>query len=438
VERPLRAAALLLAAALLWLSLPRAPRLPDRAVAGGGELPRELRAWTRAPAADTLHADLEGPPPPLARAWLAALRRAGTEVTWSVRRAAPAAMEARTSPDPAGGLTVAVAAPDGESIVLHDDLGPLDSATSREGGVTLAVPGARRKLAALVAGTVLSTAPESLVPRGVAVLGAAGWESHFVVRALEERGWKVDASLAVAPGIEITSGRPLPLDTSRHAAVVVLDSLDAATARAVSAFVRSGGGLVAGPEAGGLPAALAPLGGGEPRRPRALTFAGADPRRALSLTPVRFASRAATLEQLDGAVAAAARRFEAGRVVGVGYDETWRWRLAGGEDAPEAHREWWARAVAAAAYRPPADADPAAGSAALAAASPDSGSPGVVPAHADPAPLAAAHAALGAPLAEAGATSSRADPRRLMPALAALCLAALLGEWASRRMRGAS
>ena len=51
-------------------------------------------------------------------------------------------------------------------------------------------------------------------------------------------------------------------------------------------------------------------------------------------TPCR--SRRAT-----AASSLAARRAGAGRVVQLGYDETWRWRLAGSGDAPTAHRDYW-------------------------------------------------------------------------------------------------
>ena len=71
-----------------------------------------------------------------------------------------------------------------------------------------------------------------------------------------------------------------------------------------------------------------------------LSFASTTPRRALGFFPiVALASDAVPLESRDGRVIAAARRAGAGRVVQLGYDDTWRWRLAGTGDAPAAHRD---------------------------------------------------------------------------------------------------
>jgi hypothetical protein len=61
---------------------------------------------------------------------------------------------------------------------------------------------------------------------------------------------------------------------------------------------------------------------------------------------------AVVLESRDGVAMIAARRLDAGRVMQVGYDETWRWRMAGGDESTAAHREWWSRLVAAVAYAP--------------------------------------------------------------------------------------
>ena len=67
----------------------------------------------------------------------------------------------------------------------------------------------------------------------------------------------------------------------------------------------------------------------------------AAPRARLLPRSLALASDAVPLEARDGRVIAAARRVGAGRVVQLGYDETWRWRLAGSGDAPAAHRDYW-------------------------------------------------------------------------------------------------
>jgi hypothetical protein len=102
--------------------------------------------------------------------------------------------------------------------------------------------------------------------------------------------------------------------------------------------------------------------------------------------------------------------------VQLGYDETWRWRLAGSGDAPAAHREYWSTVVSAAAYR----------AAAPIASARQAG---------DAAPLASLYADLGAPTPPATATL-HVTPGLRWWMFAALALL-LLAEWASRRLRGA-
>ena len=120
------------------------------------------------------------------------------------------------------------------------------------------------------------------------------------------------------------------------------------------------------------------------------------------------------LESRDGHVAAAARRVGAGRVLQLGYDESWRWRLAGAGDAPAAHREFWSANVSSVVYR------------ATTATAPPSG---------DGAPLASLYAALGNP-SPARAAASIAAGGFPWWSLAAFALL-LVCEWGSRRARGA-
>jgi hypothetical protein len=131
-----------------------------------------------------------------------------------------------------------------------------------------------------------------------------------------------------------------------------------------------------------------------------------------------LASDAVALESRESAVTVAARRVDAGRVVQSGYDETWRWRMAGGDEAAAAHREWWSRLVAAVAYAPIV-ARPVASDAAI-----------------DETPLASLIDALGpASTFDAAAVPTR-DGTRTTRSLFALVVGALLLEWASRRLRG--
>ena len=127
--------------------------------------------------------------------------------------------------------------------VVSDALGPLDTVGSALGAVRLAS----------VEGNVTVTAgrqharayaPASERPRRVFVSGGAGWEAKFVIAALEERGWTVDADLFVGPDRDVRQGAAAPLDTARYSAVVLLDSTAAERARGVERFARAGGGVV--------------------------------------------------------------------------------------------------------------------------------------------------------------------------------------------------
>ena len=264
-----------------------------------------------------------------------------------------------------------------------------------------------------------AAAPDSILPRQVVVLGRAGWEGKFVIAALEERGWKVSSRLRVGPNVFVTQGTPFALDTAHTGAVIALDSSAAFYAGAISAFERSGGGIVLAGDAPLSSAlrALAPGRAGARVAAAALSFASAAPRRALGFFPIlALAGDAVPLESRDGRIIAAARRVGAGRVVQLGYDETWRWRLAGSGDAPGAHRDYWSTVVASAAYR-------ATGRIATASSSGDA------------APLASLYTDLGAPSTpQQAAITGGGGLRWWMFVLVALLL---LAEWTSRRLRGA-
>ena len=123
---------------------------------------------------------------------------------------------------------------------------------------------------------------------------------------------------------------------------------------------------------------------------------------------------AVTIDRRSGNAVAAVRREGAGRVAIVGETESWRWRMAGGPDAPAEHRRWWAGIVSAVAYAP-------------AMATP----------RADPegAPYASLVHALGPASREA--TTIPPSTGSMLPAwLGAIILGLLLLEWASRRLRG--
>jgi hypothetical protein len=313
---------------------------------------------------------------------------------------------------------VAAAAPRGSRVVIGDDLGPIDTIVAAGSWGRLFVPAIDGTVSAGVgAGIARATRVDSLELRPLLVLGRAGWETKFVVAALEERGWTVESRVPVSPFAEIAQGARGPIDTSRYSAVVAIDTTAAPHASTIARYVRSGGGVIIAGSAAHIPA-LAALRAGQPgaRIPERPAAAGDTTARAtLALTPItRLAADAIPLEWRGEHVAVAARRVGRGRVLQVGYDDTWRWRLTGAEDPVAAHREWWARAVSGVAYAPAhrlsAYAD------------------------LDPVPLTNLVAALGLP----DTTPRECSGTRgsTVPLLFAICIVALLAEWGSRRWRG--
>lgn len=417
-ERLLRPAAWL--ALLAWVALALLPRGGEVAVADE-DLDRALERWTRSAAPAAVHVALDTAPDARSRDWLVALRRAGARVTWSGDALTPMAIEAYPATDPTGSIVVLSAA-SGTSTVLSDALGPLDSVPPGDwpsatrfaalpGGVELA-SGGQRARAATAAGRA---------PRRVFVAGFAGWEARFTIAALEEAGWLVDARLFVAPEHEVVQGtgaRAGP-DTARHSAVVLLDSSATEAVAGVDAFVRSGGGVVLAGDASRARRAAALVSWRAGNREAAPLGALPDDTswRGLSRVPLLRGGRApfVAIETRDGTAIVAARRHHAGRVLGTGYDETWRWRMAGGASSVGDHREWWSRIVSSVAASLPAEGGVAAGSA----------------------PLATLHAALGKASPQPDGAGSR--PTSLIAnLLGLLALGALLGEWLLRRARGAA
>ena len=408
-EWALRAALLAALGLALWATV-RPAEIPAPAIATGSALDRTLVEATREPVA-ALSLRLDSVPGPVHRDWLRAIRAAGTSVAWNARDVAPIAIAAAMVPEPERRIRVAVAGADSARVVLSDALGALDTLRAGAAPATALLRTASGALSAAGSGiraTAASVAPVGV--RRVLVLGSAGWESKFVIAALEEAGWTVDARIRVAPGVETRQGADLSLDTARYSAVIALDGTAAGSAGAIDRYVSAGGGAILAGAATRLPAFSR------------MTPAVAGARRAAAPRPGFFLGSvkadAAILESRAGAPLIAARRSGSGRVLASGHDETWKWRMSPGEDAPAGHREWWTALVSAVAYAP--------------AAARDSTGAG------DPAPVAALAAALGPPSdRELGPAASGA---RMPPVwlLFGVALAALLGETVSRRLRGAA
>ena len=356
IEAVLRVASIAMLAWMLWLSLDSGrPEMVVSARSVG--LDPALRAWTRAGTApDRIAAQFDSTPSPTQRDWLGALRSAGRTVTWSGDLPATA-ISVRRVASPQGGFMIQTAAPEGARVRLFDDVGVLDTANAHAGGARFAIPFSAGIITARVGGTVASAGePDSITIKRLLVIGRAGWESKFVVAALEEDDWKVDARMRIAPGVNVTQGANAEIDTARYSAVIALDESAAPYSAAIAGFVSTGGGLVLS----GTAASLDAFAGVRPGAPGRVTGGavlasepGAISLRSLSLIPVSgLKGDAIVLERRDGAAAVAVRRHVAGRVLQQGYVDTWRWRMSGDDQSLAAHRAWWTRSVAGVAYAP--------------------------------------------------------------------------------------
>ncbi len=395
----------------------------------GTGLAAALAGWSADAAPTHIHVDLDSTLSPGLRDWLVALGRTGSRVTWDGEGPPSLALDAEPLPDPRGRVALRIAAPPGDPVVISDALGPVDSVQAGRHGVYLVAPGLEGVVrAAMGRGEATAEAGDALPLKPVLLLGQAGWEAKFALAALEELGWQVDARLAVSPAGDARQGAGrLALDTSRYAAVVALDSVAARYAGPLAAFVRNGGGLVvagAGVAVASLRSLLPADGRGGASMPGMMRADSAPARDALALTElVRLRPGAVALEQRHPRgkppqVAVAAWRVGQGRVLAVGYRDTWRWRMAGGEDdAVRDHRRWWGALVSAVARATPL---------------PRPANPSL-----EPAPRASLVAALGLPSTPPASIASRLDPPRLLPWAFLVLLAALTLEWASRRLRGA-
>ena len=428
-ELVLRGMALAALSALFWRALmPPAPKSTSIARSDEAGLTPSLLRWTRdAPSA--AHAVLDRAPEPQSRDWLAALARAGTAITWSSSRTlGAAAVVAEPTPEPYGATRVRLAAMAGDPVSIGDAAGLIDT-LPRGGASELELTSVAGPIRASSATFTASTAShDSLWLRPVLVLGTAGWESKFTIAALEERGWRVASRVRVAPNVEVTQGPLGAIDTSRYAAVIALDTSAASSGAAIARYVRDGGGVILAGSAARLGAVAALAAGGVGRRMPGVAgaVASSTPREGLGVFPVSTPrDDAVALETRGTIVTVAARRIAAGRVLQSGYDETWRWRMAGGDEAMTAHREWWSQLVSAVAYAP-----------LVRRASGGDVSLGGV-GTTDEAPLASLIDALGPASPLDGRLAAETDNTRMTLVLFAAALAALLLEWASRRLRGA-
>jgi hypothetical protein len=185
-------------------------------------------------------------------------------------------------------------------VALADRLGPIDTGRAASGGLTVVAPIALKSIGASGARAVVA---DSLLLRPLFVVGTVSWETKFVVRSLEERGWTVDTRLVLGPHHAVTQGRESPLDTAHYAAVLAIDSGARSAAASIERYAMQGGGVIV----------------------------------------------AGSARRVLGAIA------RTSNVVQFGDDTTWRLRMDSAH-GPAAHRDLWAGLVAAVAYAPRAQA----------------------------------------------------------------------------------
>ncbi|MBI3566701.1 MAG: hypothetical protein HY084_00675, partial [Gemmatimonadetes bacterium] len=274
-----------------------------------------VRAWSSLRGGDAAprHVDWAVVPSPAARDALAALRHAGTSVTWRVPALEPVAVSATRAPSPDGAVRLAVVG--GGNVVLRDESGARDTIGDAAGGAELLLPapaGAYDVDAGTSRGHVPIAPP--VPPRPILVLGRASWETQFVTTALEEEGWVVESRMSIAPAVEVRTGAPGVLDPRRYAAVVALDSTLASYGGALREFVRAGGGLVLAGDAPDVAAAraLAPATAGPRVAAGTLTFDASQPLRALTARALTsMHSDAVVLARRGAMITSAARRVGA-------------------------------------------------------------------------------------------------------------------------------
>jgi len=423
IEQVLRGIVIVALAVMLWQSLHGESGSGGRTVSARGVGRGTLSNWSSLPKAPgRIHVQLDSMPSNIERAWLGALAGAGSSVTWS-GDLAPMMIDAQPVASPTGGTKVLLAAPRGSSVVMSYEVGVVDTLQPHDAGASVTLNSDADRLTARARKSVASTVTrDSVVLRRILVIGDAGWESKFTVAALEEEGWKVDASIRVAPGVDVAQGS-VAIDTSRYSAVVALDAGAAPYANRIVEFARSGGGVILGRGAASL-GAMAPLRAGAAGRStsdaREVPSGEEIGRATLPLVPITsLRSDATPLEKRGSAVAIAAERVGAGRVLQLGYEDTWRWRMSGGDGAVRDHRLWWTRLVSSVAYarRVPRTTSTMS---------------------ADEAPMIGLVTSIGSathPGAMSGLSGNRPDS---MAWLFVLLTLGLIGEIASRRLRGVS
>ncbi len=423
LEHTARVGALALIALLLGHAL-YAQRARPSLRAAGSEVGEALARWSTNVRPRRIHVAIDSVPAPIVRDWLAAFPRAGTEAGWDGETPAPGAVSVEPVADPQKPSRVWVATSPGAHVRLSDELGPVDSASLDGHGAVFVLPRLEGRIRAAQdgQGPATNALRDSVSVKSALVVGVAGWEGKFTAAALEEHGWEVDARFAVAPSGDVEQGPgQIRLDTARYSFVVAMDSVIRRYADQLPRYVRQGGGLIVLGEASSFPGleSLLPARWGIPSRPVDFRPETADdPRRSFALGDLyNLREGAIALEMRDDDIAIAGWRVGNGRVIQIGYLDTWRWRMAGlDEDAVEDHRLWWAALASGVAHAPRFDR--------------------TVAEEVEPTPRATLIEMIGTPAPAELELASILDDPRLLPLLFGLLAGLLFLEWMSRRLRG--
>jgi len=431
LEQTLRAIVIVALAVMLLQSLRPSTDSFRGEVHARGSARSTLARWSALSSPPArIHIQLDSVPAPYERAWLGALAGAGSSVTWSGDLSA-LMVDAQPVAAPTGGTRVLVAALRGSTVVLGDEVGAIDTLRTQNAGASITLGAISDRVTARAKGTFASSAQtDSVVLGRLLVIGAAGWESKFVLAALEEKGWKVDALIRLAPGVDVTQGSASAIDTARYSAVIALDSTASPYAGRIVRFVRNGGGAILAPSAAQLDGFSGLRAGNTTSRVSETSSAqssGSVSLATLPLAPITVLREdAIPIERRGAAITIAVKRVAAGRALQLGYEDTWLWRMSGGANGVEDHRRWWTGLVSSVAYAPRI---PRATSVAK--------DPASVRNATDPAPLSELVATIG-PSMSTGLMSNTGGTSNAMAWLFALFAAALVVEVASRRLRGAS
>jgi len=420
VENVLRVVAVAALVLMIWIAFHALHRDVD-ARAEGAKIRQTLADWSTRETPKTGHVVFDSLPTPDLRDWLAALPFAGTKTSWEGATLKPSGLSVEPVADPTHPARIWVAAPAKSTVIIRDSAGLIDSVVARNGGAVVVTPHVNGAVQATVNGTTATAVMhDSLNVKPVLVLGIASWEAKFITTSLEEYGWKVDGQYGLSPRGGVVLGPPAPqIDTAHYSAVVAVDTSAIKHAGAIANFVKQGGGFIAVSDAASLPAFASLLPGtvGTTSRPTNFAVDTTHQRVALALSPLsQLKPDAVPVERRGDKVAVAARRVGMGRVLQVGYSDTWRWRMGGLNDAAVDFRGWWSAMVASVAYAP---RSVLANTASV-----------------EPTPMASLVSILGPAEPKKASRGNPLDDPRFLPVLFAIMMTSFFLEWASRRLRG--